>query len=195
VLAQKRVVDKDKKIASRKVNKKAKKKDPPKYTTTRRRAARKITTPHQITESNPRGGGAMTLQESDLPIGKKQMIALIKQCFGLVKYIAAACRVSRSTIYNWRDTFPWFAEAMGDWKEDLVDLSVHSLVKNVRKGKEYSTTYSLNCLGRDRGFINTQVIQHQDNRPFEEMKDEQLDKRTAEESDRLALLNDGTTTS
>lgn len=120
-------------------------------------------------------------------IPKDKFLKLIYNCGGLVKYIAAACGVTRKTIYDWKNKYPWVAEAMKDCDEDTVDLAVHNVVKNIRKGKEYSTTWYLDRKGKNRGLSPPKQYIHHDTSDYEDMDDKSLDKSIQEELERINL--------
>lgn len=136
--------------------------------------------------------GRPEMVEEDLPLDRENFVEMIIKCGGLVKYIALALRVSRQTIYTWMDIFPWIKDAMKDAREDTLDLTEHVIKKNIRKGKEYTSTWYANTIGRHRGFMPKQMIIHAKNQ-FEELDDAGLDKRIKEEQDRLTLCDAGET--
>ena len=156
----------------------------------KKKQRKKYIRPHPKRRQDNRG--TPPLSEANIPLDREAMTELTIKCGGLVKYMALALRVSRQTVYTWMDAFPWIKDAMKDAREDTLDLTEHVIVKNIRKGKEYTSTWYANTIGRHRGFLPKLAIIHSKNQ-FEELDDGQLDKRIKEEQDRLTVCDAGET--
>jgi hypothetical protein len=93
---------------------------------------------------------------------KKQEIVKIIEAVethrGLKSVVAKALKVSRTTIYNWCEEYPEIDLAFQDARYALVDIAESRLVKNVEEGKEPSVFFLLKCLGKDRGYVEKELV-------------------------------------
>lgn len=83
---------------------------------------------------------------------KKTFLRALAACHGVMSDACKAAGVTRTTIYNWIDKDPEFAQAMSVIEEITVDFGESQLFKNIERGLEASTIFFLKTRGKKRGY-------------------------------------------
>ena len=87
------------------------------------------------------------------------IIDCLMQQYGIISDTAKKLQVSRQTLARWIHSDPELSETLYEARENLVDKVESQLLKNIEAGKEISTIFALKCLGKKRGYIDTNVKQ------------------------------------
>lgn len=77
---------------------------------------------------------------------------------GIIGATAATLKVDRSTLYKWMDDTPALKTAQQDARSSFVDKAESKLADNVDAGDMKAIIYTLNTLGRDRGYGQRIII-------------------------------------
>lgn len=105
----------------------------------------------------------------------KKLIELAETYAGCINDIAAACKTTRQSVYNWKIEHKEFADALAKGNDFMVDLARQGLRHHLEKQSEKSIHYTLDRLGRNQGF--GMFLQVTDKSKI----DDQLDGMTDEE--------------
>jgi predicted transcriptional regulator len=78
---------------------------------------------------------------------------------GLRSHAARMLGCAPTTITNYINHHKILQEIMSDVLETHLDIAEGNLMKNIAEGKEQSLFFFLKCKGRERGYIEKQVIE------------------------------------
>ena len=122
-------------------------------------------------------------------VSKATLLEQIEKKHGNISLIASGLGVNRSHLHARINQDPDLLKALADEREGLVDNAEYMLGKAVTNGEAWAVCFTLKTIGRSRGYIERQVIEHQGN----EEKPLQFKIRTADEiaaSVGIALIED-----
>jgi hypothetical protein len=95
------------------------------------------------------------------PLDPDQVIAALEACHGLIAPAARALGTSRQAIYGLMKREPRVAEAVDAAREDLLDAAENRLrEKAIVDGDTASLLFLLKCLGKQRGYVERQQVEH-----------------------------------
>lgn len=132
---------------------------------------------------------------------KKITLSIIRQAIekhcGNISAIARAFKIERPRIYEFVERHPELKEEIEKAREIMVEEAENYLLKNIRSGKETSIIFTLKTLGKKKGYVEKQEVEHTgkialENIDYKKYNKEQL-KRLSEaksEEDILRLLNE-----
>ena len=126
-------------------------------------------------------------------LSKKKFIEALEDTGGVITTIAKKLGVSRKSIYDYLIKFPELKEYLNDEKEKILDMAEISLFSQV-KDKDFSATkYILGTLGKRRGYVEKQEIEHTtgDHYVIEVIKHEENKDRTITETDGSTGTSEG----
>lgn len=109
---------------------------------------------------------------------KKQLLVLVDLYAGNMSEIGRVCGVSRQAVRKWRNADPKLKEAIDAGNVVLVDLAVVGLKHHLKKKSEKIIMFTLDRLGRDKGF--GRLIQIQDKSKFEDQFEDKTDAELLE---------------
>ena len=89
-----------------------------------------------------------------------KIIEALNATAGMVTYTAKALKCDYSTLYGWIRKSPQLQKALKAIKESHIDLAETKLLQNVKDGDPSSIFFLLKCLGKHRGYIEKQQIEH-----------------------------------
>jgi len=98
---------------------------------------------------------------------------LVDKYAGCTMDIAKACKVTRVTIWNWRQQDKEFDDEMNKGNDIMLDLAKEGLKHLLEKKSEKAILYTLDRLGRKDGF--GMMIQVQDKSKLENQLDSMSD--------------------
>lgn len=90
----------------------------------------------------------------------KTIIAALKATAGMVTYAAKKLDCDYTTLYGWIRRSSQLQKALQAIKESHIDLAETKLLQNVKDGDPGSIFFMLKCLGKNRGYIEKQQIEH-----------------------------------
>jgi hypothetical protein len=124
-----------------------------------------------------------------------QMVKAIRDARGLVAVAARKLQIDRQTIYNRMQKSDAVKDAVAEAREFVLDVAEAKLMQAVENGEPYAICFTLKCLGKDRGYVETQrhELTGKDGGPIEtrEMTDDELDKRAEQLRNRLIATGPG----
>ena len=85
-----------------------------------------------------------------------QMIKAIRDARGLVAVAARKLQIDRQTIYNRMQKSDAVKDAVAEAREFVLDVAEAKLMQAVENGEPYAICFTLKCLGKDRGYVETQ---------------------------------------
>lgn len=85
---------------------------------------------------------------------KRVMPKAVENTGGVATDIAKNLGCSKQTLYKYQEKYPWIEEMRQDARESFVDLAEGKLMKKVREEDLKAITYTLNNLGKLRGYSN-----------------------------------------
>jgi hypothetical protein len=94
--------------------------------------------------------------------------------------IAETCKVlgiHRSTWYDWYANDKIFKRWADEVREGLIDFAESKLMQNINDGKETSILFMLRTQGRNRGYIEKQVVEHEGAVPVVDLEQEKRKAR------------------
>lgn len=111
---------------------------------------------------------------------KRAFLDIFKAKGAFISVSCDACNISRQTYYDWLEADKEFRNCVNEIKESVLDFTEHMLIKNIQEGKEASIIFKLKTLGKSRGYIEKQEVEHSGSlgmyRALQEMSDEELQK-------------------
>jgi hypothetical protein len=93
-------------------------------------------------------------------ISKKKVIETIEKTKGLVSVAAKHLGVTRKTLYNYIHADEDILNALDDAREGIVDMAEGKLMEQVTNGDTTAIIFTLKTLGKKRGYIEKQEIDH-----------------------------------
>ena len=89
-----------------------------------------------------------------------QIIDALKEARGMVAVAARKLGVSRVTIYNRRDKSEAVRDAIEEARDFTTDVAELKLYESIQKGEAWAVQFYLKTLGKDRGYVERQQIEH-----------------------------------
>lgn len=96
---------------------------------------------------------------------KKELIAAMESCHGIVSDACKTVKVSRVTYYDYYKKDPEFKKAIDEIENTVLDFVEGKLFKLIDKGDVASTLFYLKTKGKGRGYIEKSEIDHNVNIP------------------------------
>ena len=94
-----------------------------------------------------------------MAITAKQAIDAVKGSGGYISVIAGRLGCSRSHVYNLRDKFATFAEALEDERERQKDFAEGKLQEQIKDGNMTAIIFYLKTQAKERGYVERQQVQ------------------------------------
>ena len=106
----------------------------------------------------------------------------IKDSYGNIMVISERIGCQRSTVYSWLDKELELKLQLDSEREMIVDLAENKLVENLKNGETSSIHFVLKTLGKKRGYVEKQEIEHTDGlkEKIRNMTPEEREKRWEE---------------
>ena len=92
-----------------------------------------------------------------------QIIFALEKVNGMVYLAAKTLGCSVNTIYKRRDKSKRVREAIGQSRGEVVDLAEQKLLAAVIAGEPWAIALVLKTLGKERGYVERQQIDHNGN--------------------------------
>ena len=90
----------------------------------------------------------------------KSVVEALEKSNGLISVAARSLGCSQTTIKNYRKKYPEVEQAIQDHRCVLVDAAQGALFRAVLNGDITAIIFTLKALGKDRGFVEKQQIEH-----------------------------------
>ena len=103
----------------------------------------------------------------DSKLTKKAFIDAYTKTFGNITMSCNRVGIARSTYYNWINKDDDFNKQINDIqpKELFLDFVTSKLVEKINEGDKASIIFALKTIGKERGWVERQEIQHEANPP------------------------------
>ena len=94
-------------------------------------------------------------------LSKKTFSRAIKDSYGNIMVISERIGCRRSTVYSWLSKEPVLKKQLESEREKIVDVAENKLVENLEKGETSSIHFVLKTLGKNKGYIEKQILEHE----------------------------------
>lgn len=91
----------------------------------------------------------------------KQMIDAITETHGMVYLAARKLGCDPKTVYNYAKRYASVQEAINEHRGHFVDTCELALRRAVLAGDAWAVCFALKTLGKDRGYIEKQQVEHE----------------------------------
>ena len=81
-----------------------------------------------------------------------QLLAAVEGCRGIVQEVALKLECTRQTVYNYASEYASIQESIDNERGIFVDRAEKKLEEAVERGEWPAIAYTLNNLGRNRGY-------------------------------------------
>ena len=88
------------------------------------------------------------------------MITALKAASGMVYVAARKLGCSHTTIYTYAKRYPSVQDAINEERGYFVDTCEIALQRAVLAGEGWAVCFALKTLGKDRGYVEKQQIEH-----------------------------------
>jgi len=85
-----------------------------------------------------------------------QVIDALNQCQGLVYLAAERLGCTSETICNYKRRYPAIRQAIDEKRGKRIDTAEAALDRAVLAGESWAVKFILNCLAKDRGYVERQ---------------------------------------
>jgi hypothetical protein len=93
-------------------------------------------------------------------VSQDEVISAMRQTMGNISLAARRLGVSRVTIYNYIKRYKKVKEAHEEFREQAIDNAESALQRAVLNGEGWAVCFTLKTLGKSRGYIERQEIEH-----------------------------------
>lgn len=90
----------------------------------------------------------------------EQVIEAVRKNKGILTLVARDLGCTRQTIHNYVNRYPTIAAAVEDERESLLDMAEGKLFDQVNKGNITAIIFTLKTLGKHRGYVERQEVEH-----------------------------------
>ena len=113
---------------------------------------------------------------------KKELLAALEKSLGIVTTACKACKVARSTFYDWYNNDLEFKASVDDVGEVSLDFAESKLLEQISAGNSTATIFYLKTKGKKRGYVErSEVVNRVDiETELQELTDAQLYERLNE---------------
>jgi len=91
---------------------------------------------------------------------KAQMIKALEKSLGVITTACKQVGIDRQTHYNWYNADSEYKSKVDDLKNVTLDFAESQLHKQIQEGNTTATIFLLKTLGKKRGYVERQEIQH-----------------------------------
>lgn len=91
---------------------------------------------------------------------KAAMLKALEKSLGVVSTACRAIGIDRTTHYRWYADDSEYKKACDDLKDVTLDFAESQLHKQIQEGNTTATIFLLKTLGKKRGYVERQEIQH-----------------------------------
>lgn len=140
------------------------------------------------------GKRKIRLSDISKPVRRKLFLRALIKCNGVIKDACEATGVARTTVYNWIEKYPDFAEALTMIEDSGIDFAESKLFENIDKGLEASIIFFLKTRGKKRGYQETGEGSNRSQlqKKIEESSDEELREQLRTLEEKISSANGGT---
>lgn len=89
------------------------------------------------------------------------VIAAIEATKGMISLAARKLGCHPNTVRNYIERHPTVASAYREQREGSIDIAELKLLEAVQKGEGWAIAFLLRTIGRDRGYVERQEVQHE----------------------------------
>ena len=92
-----------------------------------------------------------------------QIIDALRETKGMVYIAAEKLGVSHTTIYNYAKRYKAVQQAIDEQRGKVTDVAELALYRAIQAGEAWAVTFYLKTIGRTRGYVEKQEIEHSGN--------------------------------
>lgn len=100
-------------------------------------------------------------KQQNATLKKEAMINALEQSLGVVTTACKQVGIDRSTHYRWYNEDNEYRKTCDDLKNVTLDFAESQLHKQIQEGNTTATIFLLKTLGKKRGYVERQEIQHE----------------------------------
>jgi len=93
---------------------------------------------------------------------KKELLAFLFECHGVISATCKKAGISRETFYTYLESDKDFEEKARKIREKNLDYVEDKLFQNIKKGDVASIIFYLKCQGKNRGWTEKQQVEFND---------------------------------
>jgi hypothetical protein len=109
---------------------------------------------------------------AQVKVSKKKVDAAIFEGRGIKTEIAKKLKISRQTLDNYLKRWPDLVPKLADARETIIDSAEIGLEKLIKRGDVRAIIFTLETIGRNRGYQKRTEITGADGRPVIELSPE-----------------------
>lgn len=98
-------------------------------------------------------------------ITRKSFLKAVKGTGGIQLAIAEKLNCERTALWKFLNKHPELRERLDQERESIVDMAEGALFSHVKNKERWATKYVLSTLGRQRGYVKKQEIEHTGDNP------------------------------
>lgn len=102
----------------------------------------------------------MTPKKSTTKLGVARVAQQLKLSRGNVSHAAQSLGVARNTLYSYINKSESLRQILEDERESIVDAAENALFAAVTEKQAWAVCFALKCLGKSRGYVERQEIDH-----------------------------------
>lgn len=87
---------------------------------------------------------------------------------GITSHVAKKLKCDWATARTYIDKYPEAIQAMEDEQEVINDVAENQLIKQIQKGEQWAVKFRLTTKAKNRGYAETQHIEHSGNIKLED---------------------------
>jgi hypothetical protein len=99
-------------------------------------------------------------KQQNATLKKAEMIKSLEKSLGIVTNACKQVGIDRTTHYRWLNSDDKYKAAVDDLKNVTLDFAERHLHKQIQEGNTTATIFLLKTLGKKRGYVERQEIQH-----------------------------------
>lgn len=104
--------------------------------------------------------------KKELDLRQLALIEALKKTLGVVTTACKIVTIDPSTHYDWLKTNKTYKKAVKDIKNTALDFGESCLHKGMQKGNPLLIMFYLKCQGKERGFIEQNIVEIKGNMKF-----------------------------
>ena len=99
-------------------------------------------------------------KQQNATLKKEAMVKALEKSLGVVTTACKQIGIDRTTHYRWYNEDEVYKQTCDDLKNVTLDFAESQLHKQIQEGNTTATIFLLKTLGKKRGYIERQEIQH-----------------------------------
>jgi hypothetical protein len=106
----------------------------------------------------------------------EQVITAIKETKGMLTIAAERLKCHPETVRTYVNRYPTVKAALQEQREGVLDVAELALMRAVQNGESWAVTFCLATIGRQRGYIKKEEIEHSGSIDVKKLSDDELEQ-------------------